>query len=265
MNTPAEIAKNYEKIAVLKGKLPFCKMLLLAVMAGAFIALAGVGSTVASARIGTESEARRVSACVFPAGLAMVLISGSELFTGNSLMVLSVLQRKISVGAMLRNWGVVYIGNLIGAVLVAALTVYGHTPDLYGGALAESMVRAAQTKAAMGLGDALIRGVLCNFLVCIAVWMSFAAETVSGRILGLFFPILLFVLCGFEHCVANLYYLPAGLMAAAEYGIAADGLTVGTALLHNLIPVTIGNVLGGTAVGTVYWAVYRKGMDEKTA
>ena len=265
MSSPAEIAEKYENAGVLKAKQPVGKLLLLSVMAGAFIALAGVGSTVASARISNASAARLVSACVFPAGLSMVLVAGSELFTGNSLMILPVLQRKITIGSMLRNWGVVYAGNLIGAALVAALVVYGHTPDLYGGALAESMVRTAQTKAAMETGDALIRGGLCNFLVCIAVWMSFAAESVSGRILGLFFPIALFVLCGFEHCVANLYYLPAGLMAAAEYGVAAEGLTVGSALLHNLIPVTVGNVLGGAAVGTVYWAVTRRNGSSKAA
>lgn len=259
MNSPAEIAKNYETVGAAKTKLPALRLLLLAILAGAFIAIAGIGSTVGSAMIGNASAARLVSACIFPAGLAMVLIAGSELFTGNCLIVISVLQKKATIGGMLRNWAIVYIGNLIGAVLIAALVVYGHTLSLYDGALAQTVVRTAQGKASLTFGDALIRGTLCNVLVCIAVWMSFAATTVSGKVVGLFFPIFIFVLCGFEHCVANMYYLPVGLMAMLEYGISVDGLTIGTALLHNLLPVTLGNLIGGVGIGTIYWAIYRKG------
>lgn len=255
MNTPAEVAKNCVEIGASKAALRPLKMFLLAVMAGAFIAMAGLGSTVASVTIENASAARLISACIFPSGLAMVLVAGSELFTGNSLMVVALLQKRITVGAMLRNWGIVYLGNLVGAMLVAVLAVYGHTASLFGNGLAQTMVNTAQTKANLTFGDAVIRGVLCNFLVCIAVWMSFAAKSVGGKIAAVFFPILLFIVCGFEHCVANMYYLPAGLFAQLEYGLGNE-LTIGAAVLGNLLPVTLGNLIGGCGVAAVYHTVY---------
>jgi len=262
MNSPAEIAKNYINIGIGKVTLPKFKMLILAVLAGVFIALAGVGATAAAVTVESASIGKLIGAVIFPAGLAMVLIAGSELFTGNSLLVIPLLDRKISFGGMIKNWVIVYIGNFIGAVLIAALVVYGHTFSLFGDGLAQSAVSIAESKVAISFTDGLIRGVLCNVLVCIAVWMSFAAKSVSGKIIGLFFPIMLFVLCGYEHCVANMYYIPAGIFAAAEYSIAADGLNWGTFLLNNLLPVTIGNILGGGLVGAAYWGIFLKGRKE---
>ena len=263
MNSPAEVAKNYVGIGAGKTKLSFGKMLLLAILAGMFIAFAGVGSQVVAVSVEAASLGKFLGACVFPAGLAMVLVAGSELFTGNNLIVISVMEKQATWAGLLRNWVVVYIGNFIGGVLVAALVTYGHTPSLFNEALAASMVSAASGKVALSFGDAFIRGILCNILVCIAVWMSFAAKDVTGKIVGLFFPIMVFVLCGYEHCVANMYFVPVGIFTSAEFGIAAEGLTWGAFLVKNLLPVTLGNIVGGAGVvGFGYWAIYLRGAKK---
>lgn len=256
MLTPSEIAAALLSVGEGKAALPLKKMLLLALLAGAYVALAGVGATTAAATVENASLAKLVSACIFPAGLAMVLLAGSELFTGNCLMVMARLERRITTARLLRNWTFVYLGNAIGGIAVAALAVYSHTPSLFGGVLARSMVSIAEGKAALGFADAFLRGILCNFLVCLAVWMAAGAKSSGGKLAALYFPILLFVLCGYEHCVANLYYLPAGAFAAAEYGIASS-LTWG-GCLKNLLAVTLGNLVGGAALGILYREAYLK-------
>lgn len=259
MCTPKEIAENYLSACRTKAALPLGRMFLLACLAGAFVALAGVASTAAAATVGDPSLAKLVSGCVFPAGLAMVIVAGSELFTGNNLMIMGVLARTITVRQMLRNWLVVYLGNFAGAVLVAALCVSGHVFSAFGGKLAASVVTIAQTKAGLTFGDAFVRGILCNFLVCIAVWMANAARTVGGKIAAVFFPIMAFVVAGFEHSIANMYYLAAGLFAVGQTGAAAEGLTWGRALIGNLLPVTLGNLVGGgLLVGVSAWYLYLK-------
>ena len=260
MKVPAEVAKGYAAAAVTRMKQGPGRFLLLGILAGAFIALAGVGSAVAAVSIPLASVAKLVTACIFPGGLAMVLLAGSELFTGNCLFLIPVLSREAKVWAMVKSWILVYIGNFIGAALVAALVVLGHTPDLFGGAYAEAIVATAASKAALSFGDAFVRGILCNFLVCIAVWIAFAADSVGGKIAGLYLPILVFVVCGFEHSVANMYYLTAGLLTSSLYGIPAEGLTAGAAFGHNLVAASLGNIVGGSVcVALPYWAAYRKG------
>ena len=257
--TPKEVAENYLSTCRAKAALPLGRMFLLACLAGAFVALAGVASTAAAATVGDPSLAKLVSGCVFPAGLAMVIVAGSELFTGNNLMIMGVLSRVISARRMLRNWLVVYLGNFAGAVLVAALCVSGHVFSAFGGKLAASVIAIAQTKAGLTFGDAFVRGILCNFLVCISVWMANAARTVGGKIAAVFFPIMAFVVAGFEHSIANMYYLAAGLFTAGQTGAAAEGLTWGRALIGNLLPVTLGNLVGGgLLVGVSAWYLYLK-------
>ena len=275
MNSPKEIAQNYIATGVAKTKYPIEKMLALGLLAGMFIALAAVGSIIAPATMLTASTAKLLGAAVFPVGLAMVLISGSELFTGNNLIIISVLTKEATVGAMLKNWLFVYIGNFIGSILVAALTVYGGTFSLFSNAASALLIKTAVAKVTLSFSDAMMRGILCNFLVCVAVWMSFAAKDIAGKVAALFLPIMLFVLCGFEHSVANMYYITAGLFASknaayiAAYTAGAgstqiDSLTWGALFTKNLIPVTIGNIIGGAIlVGAIYWFIYLLDTDKK--
>ena len=254
MCTPKEIAENYLSACRTKAALPLGRMFLLACLAGAFVALAGVASTAAAATVGDPSLAKLVSGCVFPAGLAMVIVAGSELFTGNNLMIMGVLARTITVRQMLRNWLVVYLGNFAGAVLVAALCVSGHVFSAFDGKLAASVIAIAQTKAGLTFGDAFVRGILCNFLVCIAVWMANAAGTVGGKIAAVFFPIMAFVVAGFM-----LRYIRILCLIRIMAGAAAEGLTWGRALIGNLLPVTLGNLVGGgLLVGVSAWYLYLK-------
>lgn len=246
MDAPKEIAEGFASLGVKKTQTPFERLFLLAVLAGIFIALAGVGSTVAGAVVN-----KFAGACVFPAGLVMVVLAGSELFTGDNLMIVSALERQITVGKMLLVLLIVYCGNFLGAWLVALLASLGGTLD----SVHEAVISTAAAKAGLGFGTAFVRGILCNVLVCLAVWLAAAAKEPVGKIAGIFFPIMVFVLCGYEHCVANMYYLPAGLLTSAKLGIPAEGLTW-FSLVRNLVPVTLGNVVGGMAVGAGYWSVY---------
>ena len=268
MNSPAEVAKNYVNIGKGKVNTPIAKMFVLAIMAGAFIALAGVGSGAASCVIENASAAKFVGACVFPGGLAMVLLAGSELFTGNNLLIIPLLEKEVDIAGVLRNWCVVYLGNLVGSLAVAGLAVASGQVNLYGGAVATGAISTAIAKCSMPFMQAVLKGIGCNFLVCIAVWMSFAAKDVAGKIIGLFFPIMLFVVSGFEHSVANMYYIGIGLFAKAnpalaEAAVAAGkdltNLTWGNFFIKNLLPVTIGNIIGGAlCVGLPYWFIYLK-------
>ena len=270
MNSPKEVAQNYIETGIAKSKLPVGKALVLGVLAGMFIALAAAGATIASSTVASASLAKLISAVVFPGGLAMVVVAGSELFTGNCLIVIPVMQREAGVTGMLKNWLFVYTGNFIGSILVAALVVYGGTLALFSNAAAASAIHTAAGKVSLHFVDALFRGILCNFLVCIAVWMAFAAKDVVGKIIGVFFPVMLFVVSGFEHSIANMYYIATGLFAsrnptllgAAQSAFPNDAftnLTWGRFFAANLLPVTLGNIIGGVSV----WAMMRAGHLRK--
>ena len=246
MLAPAEIAEKSIEIGQSKAKLPWWKMILLGMFAGMFIALAGVGATFANIYGG-----KLAGACVFTAGLAMVVVAGSELFTGNNLMIVALFRGKIKFHQLLKNWIFVFIGNLIGAILVAgAVSVSGLFNPV-----SDTVIATATAKVDLGFFEAIIRGVLCNFLVCIAVWMSFSANTVTGKIAAVFLPVMLFVLCGFEHSVANMFYVPSGIIMGWINNV--DAPTIQAFLLHNLLPVTIGNIIGGAfLVGGGYFLAY---------
>ena len=232
MHSPLEIAKNYVEIGIHKVRMSAWKMLVLGIFAGMFIGFAGIASTTAQATIENPAIARLIGACVFPAGTA---------------------------GQILKNWVTVFTGNFLGAAFVALMVVYGHIPDLYNGLLAQKMVAAAVIRVNETFAEALIRGILCNILVCIAVWASFAAKKVSGKLMMSFWPVMIFVLCGFEHSIADMYFGMAGLLCAGEYSIAAPELTFASFILKNIIPVTLGNIIGGAGiVGAGYWAMYLK-------
>lgn len=263
---PAQIAENYIAVGKAKVNTPVLKMFLLAVMAGIFIAFGGAAATTAAVSIEAPSVGKLVGACIFPGGLTMVLLAGSELFTGNCLLTIPLFQKEITVGQMLKNWIVVYIGNFVGGMAVAAGIVFSGQASLFNNGMAVSVISAAASKCTMSFGDALLKGIMCNFLVCIAVWIAFAAKDVAGKILGLFFPVMMFVLCGFEHSVANMYYISAGLFAkgvdtyhqaAMAAGVDMSVLTWQGFFIKNLLPVTIGNIIGGgILVGCTYWFIY---------
>jgi len=222
-------------------------MLVLAIFAGMMIAMAGVASTWASMLVENLSLRRLIAGCVFPAGLAMVVLTGSELFTGNNLMIGSLLEKRITALGMLRNWCVVYVGNFIGAAGTAVLAVWG---GVFSGR-EEFLINTAMGKI-LPLEQALCRGILCNILVCLAVLMAASATDAGGKVISLFFPVAAFIMAGFEHSVANMYYLTAGVLAGAD-------LSAAQILLGNLLPVTIGNIIGGAVVvGGGYCYIYRK-------
>ena len=248
MLTPNEIAKKTIEIGKTKANLPAYKMLLLGIFAGVFIALAGVGAT-----FGNIYGGKLIGALIFPVGLIMVVLAGSELFTGNNLMIMPWIKGEITLTKLLKNWGLVFLGNFIGASLVALLVVYSGVFDN----IFDSVITTATAKINLDFLEAIIRGIFCNFLVCIAVWMSFGAKTASGKILAIFGPIMLFVLCGFEHSVANMFYGPAGIFVAFRNGILVENLNFGSFLLNNLLPVTLGNIIGGAGVvGCIYYLSY---------
>ena len=254
MLKPNQIAENY--ISVGQGKVgqSALKTFLLAILAGAFIAFAGVGAT-----FGNVYFNKVIGAMIFPGGLAMVILAGSELFTGNCLLIIPFLQGKIKGSQLIKNLALVYAGNFVGALFVAVITVFSGATDI----IADVVLSVAETKATLSFLPAFFKGVACNLLVCLAVWMAFSAETAGGKIAAIFFPITIFVVAGFEHCVANMYYLPAGFFMALKEGVTASGLTIVNALVNNLLPVTLGNIVGGMLLGVMYNAIYLSKKKEQ--
>lgn len=239
------------------------RLLILGILAGMFIALAGTAASVGGALAG-----KIASAAIFPAGLAMVILAGSELFTGNCLFLLPLLRGDITGGRTMGSWAIVYCGNLIGSIVIAFVVVRCGVLD----SIAPAAIATAAAKASLPFGAAFLRGVLCNLLVCLAVWMAFCAGSAGGKVVSLYGPIFLFVLCGFEHSIANMFYIGAGLFdktvpvfaeAAAAAGVDMTNLTWGNFFLKNLLPVSLGNLVGGAFVGWVYWFCYlRKGKKQ---
>lgn len=248
---PAEIARLVEEVGVKKAGLTNVQTLTLGVLAGAFIAFGAMFFTVAVT--GSElgfGPTRVLGGLVFSLGLILVIIGGAELFTGNSLIVLAWVERRISSFALLRNWSIVYLGNLLGAVGCAVLVHFSGALELGDGSVRNTAVAIGEAKVGLGFVQALLRGILCNMLVCLAVWMCFAARTVIGKAVVIVFPISAFVALGFEHSVANMYVLP---VAAFQTGSSIGLLD----FVANLVAVTIGNIVGGgVLVALVYWIIY---------
>jgi len=257
---PQEILEVTIDSAVKKTQLSVRQMLLLGFLAGVFIALGGAGANMGAYYLlsnpATSGLGKMLSGVIFPAGLIMVVFAGAELFTGNNLMFAAVLDRKITAGAMVKNWVFVYIANLAGSVFVAFLVVYSGLLSAGEGMLEQVTVSIAASKVSLAFGPAFARGILCNFLVCIAVWIGNGADSTIGKIFGLFFPIWLFVTAGFEHSVANMYFIPAGIFAG---GGAAAGLDWPGFFINNLLPVTLGNLVGGCIfVAGIYYFAYKE-------
>jgi formate transporter len=255
--TPAEIAARVESAGVGKAALGLVPTLMLGVLAGAFISFGALLFTfvVTDSGLGFGPQ-RLLGGVAFSLGLVLVVVGGAELFTGNNLIVMAWAARKITIGRLLRNWGLVYVGNLVGAVATAFAVHLSGVMALGDGAPAGTAVAIGMAKVGLPFLEACFRGILCNVLVCLAVWLCFAARTVTGKVLVIVFPISAFVAVGFEHSVANMYLLPMAMLSgASEIGIAD--------VVQNLVPVTIGNVLGGGGlVALVYWAIYLRGEKD---
>lgn len=262
------MAAKAEAVGVAKARLPTLTLLVLAVLAGAFIALGAIFfTTVTTGATGPWfGWPRLVGGLAFCLGLILVVVAGAELFTGNNLIVMAWARRRVGTAALLRNWAIVYVGNFVGALGTLALVLLARQHEFIHGEVGERAVAIAAHKCNLGFGQAVALGVLCNALVCLAVWLCFSARTTTDKILAIVFPITAFVACGFEHSVANMYFVPAGILIADAAGIAAEGLTWGRFFLHNLLPVTLGNILGGSVlVGAVYWLAYLRGADGDAA
>lgn len=258
MITSKEIEHNYIEIGFNKCNMNIFKCFILSILAGMFIAFGALSSSVASCTIENPSVAKLIQSIVFPAGLSMVVLFGAELFTGDCLITISVLERKTNLLKFIRTLIIVYIGNLVGSLIVAAFSVYGHTMSAFDGALAQNIVSIASNKCEISFSDAILRGVLCNVLVCLAVWMTMTTKSVAGKIAALFFPIMVFVISGFEHSVANMFYIPAAIMTSKQYHISADELNWYNFFITNELPVTIGNLIGGIALSFALWFTQRQ-------
>lgn len=262
MLTPPEMMAAYVETGAKKVAAPASKLILLGILAGFVVGFGSVATNTAMYAIGNDSIERLICGAVFPFALAIIMLTGAELFTGNTMIIVSVLEKKASIAGMLRNWFFVYTANLAGSVLLAAMCVSSGQLNRSGGALAVYTIRIAAAKCALSFPSALIFGILCNVLVCLGVLCSISAKDTAGRILGAYLPVLFFAVCGFEHCVANMYYIPAGLLAlrnpaylqqAIEAGCDITGLTWGNFFAANLLPVTLGNIIGGMAVAVILW------------
>ena len=249
--SPQQIADRIEEVGVRKAHLPLIQMGALGVLAGGFIALGAMFFTVVASDHELEfALARVLGGVVFSLGLILVVVAGAELFTGNNLMVMAWVHRKIPTRLLLRNFSVVYVCNFAGAAGMAVLVDWSEHWRF--GEVEKTAVQIAAAKVALPFGVAFFRGVICNLLVCLAVWLAMAGRSVTDKILAILFPITAFVACGFEHCVANMYFIPLGmLLAPADASIGLGDL------FWNLLPVTLGNVVGGAGlVGLVYHLIY---------
>lgn len=266
---PPEMAAKAEMVGVKKAALPFGSMFALAVLAGAFIGLGAIiSTTVVAGSTLPYGVTRLLAGLVFSLGLILVIVGGAELFTGNTLMSIAYTNRKISFGDLMRNWGIVYLGNLVGSIATAIVMFISKQYTFSGGVVGVAALNIANSKVNLEPLQAIALGIMCNALVCLAVWLCFSARSTSDKILAIIPPITAFVACGFEHSVANMYFIPIGLFIK-NWGtpvffdsigkVAGDfsNLTWGNFFIANLLPVTIGNIIGGAVmVGAVYWYAY---------
>jgi formate/nitrite transporter len=256
-----------EEMGVKKAGLGAATTFVLAVLAGAFIAMGAVFATTTTAGAADlpYGVTRLLAGVTFSLGLILVVVAGAELFTGNNLIVMAWASRRVSTLRLLRNWSIVYAGNFVGAISTAGLLYLGKQYEFGKGAVGVQALTIASTKTGLGFVQALVLGALCNALVCLAVWLCYSARTTADKILAIVPPIGAFVAAGFEHSVANMYFVPFGLFVKHDSGFVSSvsgvpdlsELTWGRFLGHNLLPVTIGNIVGGgLMVGALYWFVY---------
>jgi formate transporter len=263
--SPAEIQEAVETVGVKKANMPLLPSFMLAVVAGGSIGLGAMYYTiVASDPDLSFATVRVLGGLVFSLGLAIVLVGGAELFTGNNLIVMAWASGRISTLEVLRNWIIVYCGNLVGSLGLVILVLFSHHMDMNNGRIGVSMLNTAVAKISPDFVTLFFKGVLCNLLVCLGVWLAYAGRSVTDKIVGLILPISAFVAAGFEHCIANMYFLPLAWLLTAmgkvPAGFDASVITI-PGIVHNLLPVTLGNIAGGAGlIGLVYWTIYRRGL-----
>ncbi len=260
--SPQQIAAKVEAIGVAKAHLPTLQTLMLGMVAGGFIGLGALYYVVviSDAQL-TFGVARVLGGVVFSLGLILVVIAGAELFTGNNLLVMAWADRKITIAELLRNWILVFVSNAAGAVGLAIVVYLSHHADMNQGAVGLAYLKIAAAKTAMPFWEAFFKGVLCNLLVCLAVWLALAGHSVTDKVVAIIFPVSAFVAAGFEHSVANMYFIPLGIFLSRS-GVGADGINTGSldwsGFTGNLVPVTLGNIVGGSVmVALVYYTIYR--------
>lgn len=283
---PAEMARRAEYIGVRKAEMPIGKMFTLSVLAGAFIALGAIFATTVSAGgmtistpDGTTFSAswpygvmRLLSGLVFSLGLILVVVGGAELFTGNNLIVMAWASGKVTTRALLRNWFIVYLGNFVGAFGTALLNFLSRQYLFGKDAIGITALNIAASKSSLNFWQAVALGILCNALVCLAVWLTFSARSTLDKIASIIFPITAFVAAGFEHSIANMYFIPFGLLIkmfdpvfmarVGEKVAQLENLTWQNFLIHNLLPVTLGNIIGGAVlVAAIYWFVFLRSEE----
>lgn len=268
--SPAEIQDSVEKIGVKKATLPFLQSSMLAVMAGGSIGLGALYYTIVASDADLSfATIRVVGGIVFSLGLALVLVGGAELFTGNNLIVMAWASGKISTRQVLRNWVIVYCGNFVGSIGLVILVFFSHHLDMNGGRIGLSILNTAVAKISPDVVTLFFKGILCNLLVCLGVWLAYAGRSVTDKIVGLILPVSAFVAAGFEHCVANMYFLPMAWLLTETGKVPADfnaSVITIPGIIHNLVPVTLGNIVGGSGfVGLAYWVIYRKGLGRPPA
>lgn len=285
---PAEMATRAEYLGVRKAEMPALKMFMLAVLAGAFISLGAIfATTIASGGMSVAAPdgvvafttglpygiTRLLTGLVFCLGLILVVVGGAELFTGNNMIVMAWASKKVSTYALLRNWAIVYVGNFAGSIGTALLMFMSRQYTFGSNAVGIAALKIAVGKVDLGFWQAVALGVLCNALVCLAVWMTYSARSTMDKIFAIVFPITAFVAAGFEHSIANMYFIPYALFVNGfdpEFMAAVGGkvpgiehLTWSAFFLNNLIPVTIGNIIGGAVlVAAAYWAIFLRNKDK---
>jgi len=267
---PAEIAKKVQTVGVFKADMPTLPMLMLGMVAGGFIGLGALYCTIVLSDPTLPFAISRVlGGVVFSMGLILVIIAGAELFTGNNLLVMAWADRLITTRKLLRNWVLVYFANAVGAIGLAVLVYLSHHADMNQGAVGQTYVKIAAAKASLPFMEAFYKGILCNLLVCLAVWLALAGRSVTDKLLAVILPVSAFVAAGFEHSIANMYFIPLGIMLKSDVTVPA-GVNVAAldwaGFAGNLLPVTLGNIIGGSLmVALVYYVIYRRGAKPPDA
>lgn len=271
MLKPIEFIQAYSTAGQAKCASSAKRLLLLALLSGFILGCAGAAASTASFSFDNVSAAKLINAFIFAFGLIVIIYTGAELFTGNCLIAISVLEKRVTIPEMLRNLVIVYLGNFIGCALVAWCCAATLRFDAGGGLLAVSTIKTAAAKCSLSFSNAFILGIFCNALVCLGVVCGVTAKSAAGKAVGAYLPVCIFVICGFEHSVANMYYIPAGLFAnsipayaqtAAKAGVDISALTWLNFAVKNLVPVTLGNIVGGAGLGALLWSCNKNSLGK---